>query len=354
MTAIMGYSQMILAQTPPEEIVKNTESIQRETRSARDVLDKLLGYAGENVQEKLNMKIEGPLAKALKPLEPLFQQKGVKLVRNIGENQPIDLHVDSLNKAFTHIMQNAVEAMERMPKKELQINLFEDGEGIHLEFTDTGEGIEPGNLEKIFDPFFTTRSHRQQMGLGLSLAYGILKEHGATVRVESERSKGTRIHILFAKQEAPAVLAAPKAKREEEVVVAMELPQLKRDSQHLEKAREEYKASQPDEKTVLVSPLSVNIDKLLEFPEQGSDEFQFIDGFMGGQKEIKETPAEDRTMIIATSQSVEIPQDILSAEVDQPDVEFTNNIQPPKSAAVHKTSKLDSYHVEIRRPGKRI
>ena len=352
MTAIMGYSQMILAQTPTEEIVKNTESIQRETRSARDVLDKLLGYAGENVQEKINMKIEGPLAKALKPMEPLFQQKGVKLVRNIGESLPIDLHVDSLNKAFTHILQNAVEAMERMPKKELQINLFEDGEGIHLEFADTGEGIEPGNLEKIFDPFFTTRSHRQQMGLGLSLAYGILKEHGATVRVESERSKGTRIHILFAKQEAPAVLAAPKAKKEEEVVVAMELPQLKKDSQHLEEAKEEYKASQPEKAPE--SPLNVNIDKLLEFPEQGADELQFLDGFMGDQKEIKDQPADDRTVVISSSQSVEIPQDILSAEMDQPDVEFTNNIQPPKAAAVHKTSKLDSYHVEIRRPGKRI
>jgi two-component system NtrC family sensor kinase len=361
MTAIMGYSQMILAQTPTDEIVKNSESILRETRSARDVLDKLLGYAGENVQEKINMKIEGPLAKALKPLEPLFQQKGVKLVRNIAESTPLDLHVESLNKAFSNILQNAVEAMERMPKKELQINLFEDGEGTHLEFADTGEGIEPANLEKIFDPFFTTRSHRQQMGLGLSLAYGILKEHGATVRVESERSKGTRIHIIFAKQEAPAVLAAPKAKRkEEEVVVAIELPQLKKDSEHLVAAREEYQASQPAEKSP-VSPLSVNIDQLLDFPEQGADDLQFLDGFMGNQKEIKEDRSEnnqadrmdDRTVVIASAQS-DIPQDILSADLDQPDEEFTNNIQPPKSAAVRKTTKLDSFHVEIRRPGKRI
>ena len=359
MTAIMGYSQMILSHAPNDEIVKNAESIQRETRSARDVLDKLLGYAGENVQEKINMKIEGPLAKALKPMEPLFQQKGVKLIRGIAESSPIDLHVDSLNKAFTHILQNAVEAMERMPKKELQINLFEDGEGIHLEFIDTGEGIEPASLEKIFDPFFTTRSHRQQMGLGLSMAYGILKEHGATVRVESERSKGTRIHIVFAKPEVSAVLAAPKAKKEEEVVVAMELPQLKKDSAHLEAAKEEYQASQPEKGTV--SPLSVNIDQLLDFPEQGSDDLQFLDGFMGNQKEIKEefvhnrsdNSADDRTVVIA-SPTNEIPQDILSADIDQPDIEFTNNIQPPKSAAVHKKTKLDSYHVEIRRPGKRI
>lgn len=352
MTAIMGYSQMILAQEPAEEIVKNTESIQRETRSARDVLDKLLGYAGENVQEKINMKIEGPLAKALKPLEPLFQQKGIKLVRNIAESMPIDLHVDSLNKAFTHILQNAVEAMERMPKKELHINLFEDAAGIHLEFADTGEGIEPGNLEKIFDPFFTTRSHRQQMGLGLSLAYGILKEHGATVQVESERSKGTRIHVLFAKPEVSAVLAAPKEK-EEEVVVAMELPQLKKDSQHLEEAKQEYKASQPEPKPE--SPLNVNIDKLLEFPEQGSDELQFLDGFMSSDKKAEaKVSNDDRTVVISAEQSVTIPQEILAADLDQPDEEFVTKILPPSSPAVHKTSKLDSYQVEIRRPGKRI
>ncbi|MNY47425.1 hypothetical protein D3C86_1826910 [compost metagenome] len=134
--------------------------------------------------------------------------------------------------------------------------------------------------------------------------------------------------------------------------MAIELPQLKKDSEHLEAAKEEYQASQPEKGSV--SPLSVNIDKLLEFPEQGSDDLQFIDGFMGNQKEIKQEPMEDRTVVISSAQSTDIPQDILSAEVDLPDAEFTNNIQPPKSAAVHKTSKLDSYHVEIRRPGKRI
>ena len=352
MTAIMGYSQMIMAQAPADEIVKSTESILRETRSARDILDKLLGYAGESVHEKINMKVEGPLAVALKPLDPLFQQKGIKVNKNLQETSTMDLHVDALAKAFTHILSKSVEALERMQKKEISIDLYEDAAGIHLDVSDSGEGIEPGNVEKIFDPFFTTRSYQQHMGLGLSLAYGILKEHGATVKVESERGKGTKVSILFviAKQEKLADLVAPKAKEEveEETIVVKDLPQLKRDSEHRVEAEAEYKTSQPEPKPE--SPLNVNIDKLLEFP----DELQFIDGFNSEKTVMAPAPDEKPTIASVSQETVVIPQEVLGSEPIEESFSFGNNIVPPKGPAVQKTSKLDGYHVEIRRPGKRI
>ncbi|WP_415063365.1 sensor histidine kinase [Bdellovibrio sp.] len=358
LAAILGYSQMILAKSPEADVVQSTESILRETRSARGVLDKLLGYAGEEVKEKNSMKVEGPLVKALKGLEPLFTQKGVKITKNIQETSLLDLHVDAVIRALTNILQNSVEAMERMPKKEIKIDLFEDAAGTHLVIEDSGEGIEPANVEKIFDPFFTTRSFHNHMGLGLPVAFGILKEHNADVRAESQRGQGTKVMILFKKKESEIALKAPVAK-EEDVMISAELPQLKEESIHRPEAEaaftEEQAASTP------TSPLDVNIENLLELPEvtatstapKGSDEFSFIDGFLGEEENKVATSAPAPAAVMA------VPEDVVSAVENSEavlDDELTpvNLIAPPKTPAQQKSSRLDSYHVEIRRPGKRL
>lgn len=421
LASILGYSQMILAKEPGSEVVQSTESILRETRAARGVLDKLLGYAGEEVKEKNSMKLEGPLVKALKGLEATFAQKGVKLVKNIQDTSAIDLHVDAVIRAMTNILQNSVEAMERMAKKEVKVDLFEDAEGIHMVIEDTGEGIEAHNVEKIFDPFFTTRSFHNHMGLGLSVAFGILKEHNAEVRVESQRGQGTKVIVLFRKLQTQAVLKAPEVK-EEVVMISPELPQLKEKSVHREEAEVQFAEVQAT--TPPGSPLDVNIDSLLELPEVapvqesveaapeesemptvvaaapvvevpvepvkptippppapvqaappapvvakppqspstslfGDDEITFIDGFLGEEVKPKPAPAAPVVEEVAAAPAVAKAEDLgapTSAELAAMDDELTpvNFIAPPKGPAKQKTSKLDSYHVEIRRPGKRI
>ncbi|MGZ3769677.1 MAG: sensor histidine kinase [Bdellovibrio sp.] len=388
LASILGYSQMILAKTPGADIVENADSIIRETRAARSVLDKLLTYAGEEVKEKNTMKVEGPLVKALKGLDSLFSLKGVKITKNIQENSPLNLNVDAIVRALTNILQNSVEAMERMANKEIKIDLHEDEQGTHLVIEDSGEGIDAKNIEKIFDPFFTSRSFQNHMGLGLSVALGILKEHNAEVQVESQKGHGTKMNILFKKLQTPQVLKAPTESSRpvvepEEFAIASELPKLKETS--LLPEEKELSQQIEEEKTVIVSdiaakvssPLDINIENLLELPELGedkmessekrntdnkidtsektkivksvADELTFIDGFMD-----QKTVVVNKTLPVPPKAKASEGPTAAELESMTSDLSEENFIVPPKMAAKPKTSKLDSYHFEIRRPGKRI
>lgn len=363
LAAIIGHSQMILAKEPQADITESADSILRETRSAREIVDKLLGYAGEELKEKNSMKVEGPLAKSLKSLEGLFADKGVKVIKNIQETSPVALHADSLVKALTNIFTNSVEAMERMPKKEILINLFEDSEGIHLQIADSGEGIEDDMVNKIFDPFFTTRSFQNHLGLGLSVVFGILKEHKAEVTAESKRGQGTSINILFHKTASAEEAVAKK----EEVLIAKELPQMRTESAERQEAEAQYAEEQAS--LPKPSPLDINIDNLLELPDEAAsaapvvetaapkmksgisseEELTFVDGFLDNDKTALASPVPEKTTAEAELQAKLNDTD----EVDK-DLIAANLIGPPKSAPAKKVSKLDDYQVEIRRPGKRI
>ncbi|WP_413586481.1 sensor histidine kinase [Bdellovibrio sp. HCB274] len=372
LSSILGYSQMILAKHPEGEIVENTDSILRETRAAREVLNKLLGYAGEEIKEKNSMKVEGPLARALKSLESELQTKGVKVIRNFQETSALDLHADALVKAFENIITNSIEAMERMPKKELTIDLFEDASGVHLTFEDSGEGIDSANLTKIFDPFFTTRSFKNHMGLGLSAAFGVLKEHNAEVKVTSQRGFGAKVSITFKKQESASVMKAPKAAADipapiaasmsapvvEKIQIQGEVLQLREESPHREEAESDFKEVKMQSSATAHSPLDVNIDKLLEMPEEVvavADEVTPTPEIIEPES-LKSSPAKSSAapdVVEFVERDFSEDKTVVSSTIDD---QFTpvNLINAPSaSLAPVRKSKADSYQVEIRRPGKR-
>jgi len=68
---------------------------------------------------------------------------------------------------------------------------------VIAEVADTGEGIAPEDIRRIYDPFFSTRKKSGGNGLGLSISYGIVQEHGGAMEVESNVSTGTRFLIRF-------------------------------------------------------------------------------------------------------------------------------------------------------------
>lgn len=113
--------------------------------------------------------------------------------KDYGDLPPVECFPQQLNQVFMNILVNAAQAMEK--QGEIRIATITDNDWIEIEISDTGTGIPADKLAKIFDPFFTTKEVGKGTGLGLNVAYNIVKKHNGDITVESELGKGTTFRI---------------------------------------------------------------------------------------------------------------------------------------------------------------
>ncbi len=105
--------------------------------------------------------------------------------------------VNQLQQCFLNIIFNAIEAMPQGGRLSITSKLDSAQKNTRVEIQDTGCGIAEGNLSHIFDPFFTTKEEGQGTGLGLSMVYGIVKNHGGNIEVTSQLGKGSSFVLNF-------------------------------------------------------------------------------------------------------------------------------------------------------------
>jgi signal transduction histidine kinase len=96
-----------------------------------------------------------------------------------------------------NVIFNAMEAMPDGGKLTLNTSFKRKNRMIHIDISDTGCGIPEENLSIIFEPFFSTKEESQGVGLGLSVVYGIIREHQGNIYVQSEVGTGSTFTIRF-------------------------------------------------------------------------------------------------------------------------------------------------------------
>jgi GAF domain-containing protein/CheY-like chemotaxis protein len=138
--------------------------------------------------------------------EPLSRGIAIEVCTVFGELPAVVGDAAELREAMTNLILNAVDAMPQGGTLSLTTAAVEDR--VEVTVADSGIGIPAAVRDKIFDPFFTTKGP-QGTGLGLSMTYGIISRHGASVAVESEEGRGSAFRIVFpsAMEVAPAVAA---------------------------------------------------------------------------------------------------------------------------------------------------
>ncbi|MCW9066035.1 MAG: ATP-binding protein, partial [Ignavibacteriaceae bacterium] len=118
----------------------------------------------------------------------------IQLNKELGLNLSlINGNQHNLQQVFLNILLNSIQAMP--DGGTLLVKSYVENDNIRIDISDTGVGIAPENLEKIFDPFFTTKKVGEGTGLGLSVSYGIIKQHHGQILVESKLGKGSLFTI---------------------------------------------------------------------------------------------------------------------------------------------------------------
>lgn len=231
---ILGQSQWLMSLSFGSE--KRTteenaalETIIREVRSSKSILDKLLAVAGERKIDLFPMKLETPILRALKRWQPEFSHHEIVVEKEIGETSFFPMNSEALEKALSHMIQNSIESMVRQLDKKIKIEVKDEGENLLLVFEDNGVGIEAHHLSLIGDAFFTTKAQIRHLGLGLTEAFGIFKQHHAIVTVASEVGRFTRFEVRFNKNQALNLVQKQEAGRarvfEDHVTIPENLPQ---------------------------------------------------------------------------------------------------------------------------------
>jgi two-component system NtrC family sensor kinase len=137
-----------------------------------------------------------------------FMQKplaadNVQIVARLDRTLPPILgDATTLHQVLMNLLTNASEAMPEGGQVRLETGPAERPGWVRLLVADTGAGIAAEEISKIFDPFFTTK--RTGTGLGLSVSYGIIQEHGGTVDVQSRPGAGTTFIVSFPTTSAAA------------------------------------------------------------------------------------------------------------------------------------------------------
>jgi two-component system NtrC family sensor kinase len=200
---ILTYIKLMLKILSGEEIdqkrldqFKNyLQLMGNEIERCGDMVKNLLVFSK---QTKLNIQeanINNIINNSLQLVDNKIKLQNIEVMLNFQEDIPlIYCDIKQIQQTLIALIINSLEAMAGEGKLRIETQVLEDRQ-VEILIADTGQGISKENLKKIFDPFFTTKESSKSTGLGLFVAYGIIKEHKGTIKVESELGKGTRFHI---------------------------------------------------------------------------------------------------------------------------------------------------------------
>lgn len=222
LSAIMGLASVLreeIDSSDPKS--QDVENILAATRRGRDLTKNLLGFARKGKYRKENISF-GRIVDGIKGLLLRTMPKSVELRLIVDEDlPPIEGDYGQLTHALMNICINAIEAMStggmltistvRIDLEEQDVAVWPDlkpGPYALIQVIDTGCGMEKTVLDHAFEPFFTTKTREEGTGLGLSMVYGTIKNHGGSVVIDSTPGKGTTVSIYL-----PLILKAIADKR---------------------------------------------------------------------------------------------------------------------------------------------
>jgi signal transduction histidine kinase len=200
-----------------EEITENLQIIPAQIERISKIVRQLLEFSKRKEPAFRTVDLSFLLNNVTRLLQHNIREKGARVETEFAEAiPPIQADPDSLQQVFINLFLNSLHALHRGGTIKIRCESTDEAvEGIQgaanwlrITFEDDGAGISPEHISQVFDPFFTTKDIGEGTGLGLSVSYGIISDHGGAIRVSSKMGEFTRFVIYLPMERFPAKLAS--------------------------------------------------------------------------------------------------------------------------------------------------
>jgi signal transduction histidine kinase/CheY-like chemotaxis protein len=203
---VLGYAELMLAAKPADVETEELKAIRDNANRAAGIVRNLLTFAGRTPSTRGWQQINVIVRNAVATRTPPLVTAGIELRLEVADRLPL-VYVDQkrLEDVIVNLIENAEAAIAARrdgtslspivppgARGEIVVStrLDSDADRIMVDVADNGSGLKPEDLGRVFDPFFTTREVGKGAGLGLSVCYGIVREHGGHITARNRNTGG--------------------------------------------------------------------------------------------------------------------------------------------------------------------
>jgi signal transduction histidine kinase len=200
LTAVLGFAELIAETSEESRVRKDANTIVLEARKMKETVEKLVEFWRPVPPTDEVISVTGILRELAAACHPKLKERGVTLILSAGTDVPaVRGSRDRLRQVMEHLLNNAAQTIATArPREEgeehaIRITVSHDERTLHIIVSDTGPGFR--DPARIFDPFYSTRGPEEGSGMGLSICYGIVREHGGEVSAFNLHPHGAAVVI---------------------------------------------------------------------------------------------------------------------------------------------------------------
>ncbi len=200
LTGILGYAQLLMESGLDEKIRGRLDQISLEAQRCRAIVQGLLRFARHYESAQSPDDVNPIIAEVLSLRAYQMRVDKIETTISLGEDIPlVELDRTEIQRVFLNIVNNAHYALCRVDNRPRRFAVTTSARGgeVTISFEDSGPGMPPDVQAKVFDPFFTTKDIGEGTGMGLSIAYGVVRDHGGRILVESTVNHGTTFTVVL-------------------------------------------------------------------------------------------------------------------------------------------------------------
>jgi two-component system NtrC family sensor kinase len=199
LTTVAGFAELLLDEIAPDAPFRaDVEMVMHEAQRARGVVRRLLDFARQGEGARSRADIGEILEDVVALTTHFIHTSGVKLDVVLTKDMPwVLVDNNQMKQVFLNLIHNALQAMPAggVLQVRTEVSRSDERQWVVVRIVDNGLGIRPADMARIFEPFFTTRAQHGGTGLGLSVSYGIVADHGGKIEVESQPGVGSTFSV---------------------------------------------------------------------------------------------------------------------------------------------------------------